>query len=881
MTYVRLVALVFVVAATVGTASAATVDQQMEPGEIIGFESLIGAEMATPADGRLRGYRFAATVTAAGTTEAAKAAGANFSTLRPASGQLLVAFSLRFDLLGDDSNDAHPVRATVVVDGKRTSLDDEDFVASGERSYVTSVPAATKQVRFEMSAAGVAQSFSLTDGRRVGDQPPVLYRDATGPEVVSDVNDEATLGASSTTDGMKGSVAIAVKRARLSYFSPGEPITTPASLAEAFLILEASGDGVEPPSSSSDSGNFFQDFTAIPASALKAHLPSGAVVGARHIGSEEGLLAGFYYFAVPAELTGARITIEPGTLQATQFRGFSGKPARVSVEGAAEFAVSFGELAGAPATATTVATTTVATTTTTARPKQRAIEPIGQGRESRPIGLLLGGLVVALLLAAWVYSRWSRAVARSFSRTATLERLDTHGEKTPPAAMGPPEALFDLVGDLVSLDGPGAEDAARAAIVEELVGEDELATVIVLARDRTERLVDPSLGHPGLRLAYDEGQAMAELDARHLQRRRDAMEAEADGIEVHRPADLVVVAPGRLSPALWSRVDAFRAAGGVGVICIGGDSYPLATVDSAGLIWTGRPQSSRLVRVMTKEQMADALGGSAPPPPSVAPVERHEQEAEEPVSNAEAPAVVSVRVLGAYRISVGDAEVAAGLRAKARELLAYLIVQRDGATADAAMEALWPETDPAKGQANFHTVVANLRTTLRSAAALHEEVTVVERRGSRYRLYAGLFDVDLWHFNDALAGVTGEHEAACRQLAADSYGGEFATDEDFVWAEPTRQQLRRTAIDNLTALSALRRAGGDLDGALGAMERAIAHDPHAEELYRSVMELQITLGRRDAAARTLRLLEQRLGELDSRPQEQTRRLVHRDGDGLP
>lgn len=186
-------------------------------------------------------------------------------------------------------------------------------------------------------------------------------------------------------------------------------------------------------------------------------------------------------------------------------------------------------------------------------------------------------------------------------------------------------------------------------------------------------------------------------------------------------------------------------------------------------------------------------------------------------------------------------------------------------------------TDPEKGQAYLRTDLANLRSTLRSAAGLDEATAVVERIGARYRLAPGLVEVDLWRFNDALAAGAAGDERDRRQRAAPCYGGDFAAGEDFVWAEPIREQLRRKAIDNLTALAALHRARGDLDEALGAMERAIDQDPYAEELYEAVMDLQITLGRRDAAARTLRLLERRLAEFDVEPQDGTRRLLYRQG----
>lgn len=859
---------VVVVATTVAPATAATVNQEMMPGEILGVESLIGAEMTTPADGRLRGYGFAATVTAAGTTEAAEA---NLATLGPASGQRLVAFSLRFDLVRHELDDAHPVRATLVVDAKRTSLDDGDFVASDERTYVASVPAGAKQVALEMSAAGLAQTFSLTERRRVGDQPTVLYRDPVGPEVETDVNDEATLAATSAR-GITGAVSITLKGARLSYFSPGEPITTPGSPAQAFLVLEASGEGADEP----ERGVAFYDFTAVSASGVVAHLPDASVVTARHAGPEDGLLAGWYYFVVPADIAGARVSIEPGTVEGVQAIG-GVYETRIEVEGKAEFDIAFAPPGAAHAPSAPTTTTAEVTTTTRPADARRAV-PAGED-PANPGSWLLGGLVVAAVATAVVRARRSpQGWPPPVPAPTTAERPE-------------PERLVDVVATPVSLHGPGAEAAARAAVVEVLARGGDAGRVVVVAGEPVRNLLPPKLRHPGLRLVGDGDELAADLEALRLGRQRMAMEMNEAEASRDAPSrdPVLVVAPASLATTLHRRLGMGTGASdrhGVAVVCLGTEpgAYPSARVDVDGTVTTGDGERWRRAATMGKGEAAFALAAASPPgPPTPAPGAGPREAVADAASDggavaeAPAPAVVSVRVLGPYRIAVGAAEVASGLRAKARELLAYLVVHREGATMEAAMEALWPGTDPDKSQAYFRTILANLRSTLRSAASLDETTAVVERIGARYRLAPGLVEVDLWRFNDALvAGAAGD-EGERRQRAAQCYGGDFAVGEDFVWAEPIREQLRRKAIDNLTALAALHRARGDLDEALAAMDRAIDQDPYAEELYEAVMDLQIMLGRRDAAARTLRLLERRLAELDVEPQDRTRRLLYRQG----
>ncbi|MGW2309060.1 BTAD domain-containing putative transcriptional regulator [Actinomadura luteofluorescens] len=53
----------------------------------------------------------------------------------------------------------------------------------------------------------------------------------------------------------------------------------------------------------------------------------------------------------------------------------------------------------------------------------------------------------------------------------------------------------------------------------------------------------------------------------------------------------------------------------------------------------------------------------------------------------------------------------------------------------------------------------------------------------------------------------------------------------------------------------------------------MTHDPYAEPLYRSVMQLQAELGQPDAVHRTYRLLAARLADLDTEPDDETHRLL--------
>src|SRR5207244_2638603 len=72
-----------------------------------------------------------------------------------------------------------------------------------------------------------------------------------------------------------------------------------------------------------------------------------------------------------------------------------------------------------------------------------------------------------------------------------------------------------------------------------------------------------------------------------------------------------------------------------------------------------------------------------------------------------------------HRVAVLDAtgQPAPKLRAKSRELLVYLAVNRSGRSLSDIMEAIWPEATLSRAKERLSTCVANLRSVIRGVAA--------------------------------------------------------------------------------------------------------------------------------------------------------------------
>jgi DNA-binding SARP family transcriptional activator len=249
--------------------------------------------------------------------------------------------------------------------------------------------------------------------------------------------------------------------------------------------------------------------------------------------------------------------------------------------------------------------------------------------------------------------------------------------------------------------------------------------------------------------------------------------------------------------------------------------------------------------------------------------------ADEPFEAVSAsPAAITVNLLGTFRIDANGREIRAGLRAKAKELLAFYLLHPEGTTLEEATEALWPEADPRRGSEWFWTALGNLRSRLRSATE-NRALKVIEREGDRYRIEP-LFEVDLWRFEAALAAASersGDPSwVTSLEEAAALYGGELLAGAEWPWAEVPREDLRGRAVDVLVSLAATRLVAGDVRAALEALERAVEIDPLAEQLYRRIMRLHAKLSRPDQADATFRSLEARLGEFDLEPSPESAKL---------
>ena len=491
-------------------------------------------------------------------------------------------------------------------------------------------------------------------------------------------------------------------------------------------------------------------------------------------------------------------------------------------------------------------------------------------------------------------------------------------------------ALSEFAG--ITITGPTAPQVVAAWVTALMTRAGPRAAEIVATRPALDVVFGPGgcpETVPGLQVLDDPGQLLGLLERTALTRARQLAEAEVPDVVAYRQANpwepvpmiLAIVdripqddagrwatttaqgprlgfaalsldpdspMPGQLT-AGEDRVVTVAVPGGLATRLVGVELFGLTAGEAADVIATlaeseERPDStdgdSGLVT------FGDGDGPGVTPWPIVTPPQdgdgREDQGSvrkaadhaglDEPAAPEAAPVVVSV--FGPYEIAVAGEAISRGLRTVAKELLAWLCLRPEGASVEAAVDALWPDTERAKVHKVFWLAAANLRTRL--GALSESESKVLVQSGDVYRLDPTALHCDLWTFQQALAtAARAEGDRPARHAlrrAVDAYRGDLLVGTDYGWVEPVRQDLHRRALDAHLRLADLDARLGNLDAAADTLRRAIDLDRYAEEPYRRLIALQADQGRLDAVADTWQLLNDRLGEIDVDPEPATEHL---------
>ncbi|MEV4539342.1 BTAD domain-containing putative transcriptional regulator [Asanoa sp. NPDC049518] len=471
------------------------------------------------------------------------------------------------------------------------------------------------------------------------------------------------------------------------------------------------------------------------------------------------------------------------------------------------------------------------------------------------------------------------------------------------AARAEVDALGELAaaGGVLAVTGDGAVAAARGLLVAVLTGGG--GGHVVMPAATASVLLGPAPLPPvgQLTIAPDLDRALTILEAQILGRRvrftgpdLDAVERDSVNDGQQQPVLLLTDPPGDPDQARTTAVLAQgRGLGIYGFVLGRSPQWPVAAVagDGTADIDTANdldssPFVTRLP-LLSYDQVRDILTVLAEARPNPAPLASppHDdaaasdpacpQDGDEPASpstvNSKRPQSVRLAVLGPAGI-VGADTSRGPLRAKALELIVYLVVRDGQAHQETILDDLLPDAPSSRAAHRLHTYVSNLRQVLRRTGG---DQPYLSHAGHRYTLNRDAFDVDLWRLQDAIRDVnlaeTPSERIAALRVAVDCYRGELAAGADYEWVEAYREAIRRQALDATVALTD---ALSDQPAAvITVIDQVLPLHPYTEALYQAGMRAHAALRNVDGIHTLRRLLARRLADIDAEPDPVTVRLA--------
>jgi DNA-binding SARP family transcriptional activator len=176
----------------------------------------------------------------------------------------------------------------------------------------------------------------------------------------------------------------------------------------------------------------------------------------------------------------------------------------------------------------------------------------------------------------------------------------------------------------------------------------------------------------------------------------------------------------------------------------------------------------------------------------------------------------------------------------------------------------------------FWRALGDLRSRLRSLDG-SSSVAVLVKSAGLYRPSETEISCDLWDFQGSLlTAQRAEDPAVVRDQLHHVlilHRGDLFAGTDYPWAMTAATSLRRQAHDAALRLSELERIDGRTKSAVGVLERAITTEPYAEDLYRSLIALRLSMDEPELASDVLDQLTRRLREIGAEPAFSTKELV--------
>jgi DNA-binding SARP family transcriptional activator len=228
--------------------------------------------------------------------------------------------------------------------------------------------------------------------------------------------------------------------------------------------------------------------------------------------------------------------------------------------------------------------------------------------------------------------------------------------------------------------------------------------------------------------------------------------------------------------------------------------------------------------------------------------------------------VLSVNLLGDFRLDYGGAPVMTLSSPRQQSLLAYLVLHGDAPQPRRFLSFLfWPDSPEAQARTNLRKLLHDLQQSLPDA----DRFLQVERQTIEWRPDSA-FTLDVAEFERAAGRAESVDEL---QAAADLYPGDLMPDCYDDWVLPERERLHQLFVETLGRLIELLESQREYPRAIACAQQLLQYDPLHEDTYRRLMRLYALSGDRAGVLRTFHACATVLQrELDVGPSPATRRV---------
>ncbi len=243
---------------------------------------------------------------------------------------------------------------------------------------------------------------------------------------------------------------------------------------------------------------------------------------------------------------------------------------------------------------------------------------------------------------------------------------------------------------------------------------------------------------------------------------------------------------------------------------------------------------------------------------------------------------LSIRCFGKFDVRRGGMAlpVSAFKRRKALQLLKILLLHAPHPVhRDLLIESLWPGSDVTTGSNRLHGVVYALRAAIEPHWESRRFIYVRHEQDYYHLDTTTIAFIDLFRFRQMLAMAqdakrrkdSSERMAAYLESAIALYHGDLFADDHYAedWLLSHRTQLRHQYLEALRELVRHYVQMGRFEDVVSKLQEAVVLEPYAEDIYHSLIQTLILLGRRTEAmeyfTRCVQLIRQDLN-VEPRPE---------------